>query len=484
MNWAHSLKRASLCGLIAVLLTSLKSFAVLRILSPEEVGIWKSAMLLFLVAALVRLGVARGMSLQVPLLRGQERNDEVERVASASGFFLFQVGLVTAAMALVGAAAISGPRWKIAVASMAGVLLLAQVHQFLRELAIANQLQQLRSRELILGAVVDCVGGLLLAYWFGLAGLGVATMLAIAVPALYLWRNQKLPKAYGWDGKRVRELVRLGLPSSMLDASFNAARYADVLVLTPMLGAVAVGHYSISLLVNDLALFVTRVSVFEIISPNLMKEYGRTGLASDAAAVYEEPAQFFSYVLPPVLGVASFWLPSVVALLLPAYQPGAAAGQITVWGCYFLALNASVSAFLVASGKIQTALRLFLLSVPLAAGLHGGVITLGLGLEGVATVSAGVLGLITFSQLWMCRRAAGSKVRPTCEFLMSLAFPLLAAIALWATIRDAVASPASQSVILLFMYLPVVVVYEARFGLIRRILWRKKERVGRVLHAG
>ena len=38
------------------------------------------------------------------------------------------------------------------------------------------------------------------------------------------------------------------------------------------------------------------------------------GAASDAAAVYEEPAQFFSYVLPPVLGVASFWLPSVVAL--------------------------------------------------------------------------------------------------------------------------------------------------------------------------
>ncbi len=482
MSWAHSLKRAGICGLIAVTLTSVKSFAVLRILNPEDVGIWKTAMLLYLAAAFVRVGVARGMSLQVPWLRGQRRDDEVERVASASGFFLLQVGLVSAALALLAAATISGTRWKIALSSMAAVLLLAQAHQFVRDLAIANQLHQLRSREIILAAVVDCVGGLALAYWFGLAGLGLATMLAIAVPTLYLWRNQQLPKTYRWDGPRVRELVRLGLPSSMLDASFNASRYADVLVLTPMLGAVAVGFYSVSLLVNDLALFVTRVSVFEIISPHLMKEYGRTGDTAEAAAVYEEPARLFAYLLPPVLGVASFWLPSVVALLLPAYAAGAGAGQITVWGCYFLTLNASVSAFLVASGKIQTALRLFLLSIPVSAGLHAVAIGAGLGLEGVAAVSASMLGIMTFSQLWICQRAAGASARATVGFMASLAFPLVAAITLWTAIRSGVVGPMSQSTALLLLYLPVMGIYEFRFGLIRRIV-RQPARAEGIVHA-
>ena len=481
MSWVHPLKRAGICGLIAVTLTTVKSFALLRILNPEDVGIWKTAMLLYLAAAFVRVGVARGMSLHVPWLRGQRRDDEVERVASASGFFLLHVGLVSAALALL-AAAVSGTRWKIALGSMAAVLFLAQAHQFVRDLAIANQLHQLRSREIILAAAVDCVGGLALAYWFGLAGLGMATMLAIAVPTLYLWRNQKLPKAYRWDGPRVRELVRLGLPSSMLDASFNASRYADVLVLTPMLGAVAVGFYSVSLLVNDLALFLTRVSVFEIISPHLMKEYGRTGDTAEAAAVYEEPARLFAYLLPPVLGVASFWLPSVVALLLPAYAAGAGAGQITVWGCYFLTLNASVSAFLVASGKIQTALRLFLLSIPVSAGLHAAAIGAGLGLEGVAAVSAAMLGLMTFSQLWICQRAAGAGARAAAGFMVSLAFPFVAAITLWAAIRSGMSGPMSQSMALLLLYLPVMGAYEFRFGLIRRI-FRWPKRAGGIVNA-
>ena len=439
-------------------------------------------MLLYLAAAFVRVGVARGMSLQVPMLRGQKRDAEVERVASASGFFLFHVGLVSAGLALVGAAAVSGTRWKIVLASMAGVLFLAQVHQFVRDLAIANQMHQLRAREIILAAVVDCVGGLILARWFGLAGLGLATMLAIAIPAAYLWRNQRMPGSFQWDGQRVRELVRVGLPSSMLDASFNASRYADVLVMTPLLGTVAVGHYSISLLVNDLALFITRVSVFEIISPHLMKEFGRTGEASEAAAIYEGPAHLFSYVLPPLLGVASLLLPVIVDWILPAYRAGSSAGQITVWGCYFLVLNASVSAFLVASGQIHAALRLFLISIPLSAGMHALAIGLGLGLEGVAAVSFGMLGVVTFSQLWMCRRSAGATAREAIGFVSSLAFPLTAAIILWATVRSCILAPSSQIAALTLLYLPIFGVYEFRFGLIRCML-QGSGKTGGTLHA-
>ncbi len=466
---------ASSAGAAAVL-SALRSFLILGIVGPTVIGVWKSAMVLYTVGELGRLGVSRGMAALVPVLRGQRNVRESAKLTVAAGSSALLFGAVIGAAIFAASFLVASEDYRIALRFVGVIVFCAQPHQFLRDLAAARRLFPLRAKENLLSTAVDFVALIVLGSLFGLPGLGVAVLIGIAVPVVYLWRGQRLRFQFRLPLASIRRLIRTGLPLSGCFASFELIRRLDLIVIALLLGPTWVGYYGVSLLLLDFATYIARYGISPVVSPSLLHRFGRDGRLADVAVFYETPARLSCYALPPLLGVGVLLIPGFVETLLPQYVPGIAAARISVWGVFFVTVRASMEPFLIAAQLIPDLLKMFALLIPLGALAHVTFLKLGYGLPAVALVTVGILGLVAAGEVYLARKSCGHSTSETVKYLGSLCFPLAVAVGLtfWVdslALGDGIIGSFQtpvKAVLLLALYTPMLFFYEARFALLRR----------------
>ncbi|MCX6623629.1 MAG: oligosaccharide flippase family protein [Acidobacteria bacterium] len=477
MKTFRDAKYVTSSAIVAVALTAIRSLLVLRIVGPAVIGAWKAAMLLYTTGEFLRLGVSRGIALQVPVLDGQGEQKQSDRLAAAAGSFVLLVGVVAGIGFFLASFFITDRELRLAFQLVSVVMMLGQPHQFLRDLVSARHSFQLRAKELLLAASIDFGAGLTLAWLFGLPGIGIATMLAVGVPAVYLWRKQGFHFHLHIDRPSLKRLVNVGFPFSLAETAFDFARFLDVLVMTPLLGPVVVGYYAVSLLILDFSTFVTKLGISQVVAPHLLRAYGKAGSAREVEVFYEMPVRLFSYVLPPLIAVGSLMIGEFVRLVLPQYTPGIPAAQITMWGIFFMAVHSTIGSFFLAAKKLREVLRLFAVLLPAGAVAHIIVIKAGYGLTGVAWTSLAVLAVASSAEIWIARRSCGHSPAEITGFLASLYFPIGAAMLITSLVQDygftaggsEVLTSIVKASLITGLYVPLFLVYENRFSLLRTV---------------
>ncbi len=263
--------------------------------------------------------------------------------------------------------------------------------------------------------------------------------------------------------------------------TFEILRRLDVILMALVLGPVAVGYYGTSLLIMEFSIVLARKGVNQVVSPHLLREFGRTGSILDAAVFYELPLRLFCYLLPPVLGVGSLLIGDFVHLCLPQYVPGIPAAQLTIWTMFFVALHASINAFFVASDMILVIWRIFALLIPFGAAAQFAVMKSGFGLTGAAACSLATLAVVAAAEIYVARKRCAHGLREIGSFLAILYFPLVFAILL-AQLMDssmlasffAIEGPAPlaaglKSLVFLILYMPVLWLYENKYSILRSV---------------
>lgn len=454
---------------ISVAMAVLRSVLVLRILGPTTMGIWKTVMVIYMTGEFLRLGISKGLSMRLPVFAGRGREDEIDRDVRAAGIYVVLAGIAFAVILLVASCFAKNDQYAIALRLMALVMLLAQPHQFLRELAGARQRFHLKGRELMIATVVDLVCAVVLSYWFGLVGIGLATVIGIAVPVLYLWRSQPEAFRLGFEFSRVKSLMAAGIPISLADSMFGLLRYLDLLILTPVLGPTMAGYYAVSMMINEFSVFVANFGVSQVISSHLLKEYGRLGCVKSVVVFYEVPIRLVSYVLPPLLALGTLLVGPAVKLILPQYSAGIEAAQITVWGVFFLSIHSAVTPFFRAAERLGLILKLLGAALVLTAAGQWLVLSNGGGLCGAAWMSLFALGVLVNAEMFVAREAAGDPLLKILGFLGSVNLPLGLMIALMKLMELGDVSLLLQGVIVLAAYAPVLGIYESRFSMLRMV---------------
>jgi O-antigen/teichoic acid export membrane protein len=456
---------------------SIRSVIVMQILGPTLMGAWKSALLLDSIGDWARLGVSRGASLQVPILDAQNNKQEADRTASAAGTFNLLLAMVLFVGIFCASFFVRNADVRLAMRLIAIVTAVCQPYYALRDLASARHLFDVRSRETLLRAVVDLGAAIALTKLFRLAGFGIASVLPTLAGALYLQHHVRLRFGLRPDTARVKNLVACGFPYSLTEAAFELVRRLDVLVMALVLGPTFVGLYGIAFLIMDFAAVLAQKGMAEVLSPHLLREFGRTGSFSNVVMFYERPARLFCYVLPPVLGVGALLLPECVRLALPKYLPGVPAAEITLWAVFFVAVHGSMSSFFVAAGKVPVVLRLYAVLACAGAAAQFLVMRGGLGLTGVAFTTLVTLALVSSGEMIIARRVCGHSFAEIIPFLGSLYFPLAAVSVLRifvGSLRLGTLVPTplelpSKIILLLLFYAPVLLAYENRFAMLRTI---------------
>lgn len=469
MRMLRDARLMSVSAAISVAMVVLRSILVLQILGPTTMGIWKTVMVIYMTGEFLRLGISKGMSMRLPAFAGQGRDEEIDRDIRTAGAYIVLTGIAFAVILFAASSFATNADYKLALRLMAVVMLFAQPHQYLRELATARQRFDLRARELILAGSIDLVGALVLSYYFGLVGIGLATVIGIVLPVIYLWRNQPDAFRSGFEWARVRALIGAGIPVSLSDSMFGLLRYLDLLMLTPLLGPTMAGYYAVSMMINEFSIFVANFGVSQVVSSHMLREYGRVGCVKSVVVFYETPIRLFSYLLPPLLAWGTLLVGPVVRLILPQYTAGIEAASITVWGVLFLSMHSAVTPFFRASQRFGIVLKLLAMTLLVAAVGQWLVLSNGGGLRGAAWVSLASLGFLVNAELFVAREAAGEKASESLAFVGSLNLPLLLMIGLMQLLERGGVGIFTQAGMVLAVYAPVLAIYESRFSMLRMV---------------
>lgn len=401
-----NIRKVASLGVLATGLTTLRAVLVLPLLGPEQLGIWKTVMLLMPAIGLLRLAISTGMVLRVPFYLGAGDNRQAARLTTAAGLAQVGNGLVFALGTACAALWVSDPRRRVALLAMAAVLLLSQLHNYLRDVIIAHRDFDVRSRGLLLAALCDCVFSLALASRFGLAGLGIGTAIGFAVPAWYLWRNLPQLARPRWDPPAWRELWITGWSSAAADTGAVLLRYVDVAMLAALAPPQLVGLYALSQMILDLSVHLTRISLGEVVAPELTHLSSRAPLREVAGAL-RRPLRLVSLALPPCLLLGALLLPYAVGAFLPAYSQGVNAATIMLLSTFFVALQAIVQPYLALAGRTISLARLTLLLLPVLTLAQFTAWKAGLGLAGVAALSVLSSAALSVASLFWAGRAEG-----------------------------------------------------------------------------
>jgi len=458
-------------------LTAMRSVLTLSIVGPAVIGVWKACMALYPLGEISRLGVSKGMSILTPVLSGQGQDSDSERAAQTAGDFSIIAGAASGFGAFAWSFFVDDAEYRMALRFMAIVLLLAQPHQFLRDFAVATRRFPIRAKENVFTAFAEFFFFIGLASWFGLAGLGMAACLSIALPGLYLLWQLKFKFRLHPPTKSVLPLMKNGLPLSGAETLYELTRRMDLIFLTILMGPTWVGFYGISLLVMDFAVFLARYGVSQVVSPNLLHEFGREGSLEKVATYYEIPARLCCYVLPPLLSVGALTLPMFVQVALPQYVPGIEAAQIAIWGLIFVTIHASLISFLVAAGKLFQEIKMLGAVLPASAMLQLGSFRLGLGLEGAAAAALLTLAIVAAAEITLARRCEDYSTAQIAGFVATLYLPTVVCLAstflvqAWDVSRivPVLFTLPFKALIVVVGYSPIFLAYEFRFSLLRSI---------------
>lgn len=463
------------------LLASVRSVIVLRLLGPELIGAWKTALLVDSAGEIARSGVLRGMAIRVPILDGEGNTKEGDRNAAAAGGFLFWLGLALGSAIFAGSLLVHDANVRLSLRFLAYAVAISEPYYFLREFAIARHHFLMRSREELMRSMIDFTGAVVLCRFLGLAGLGLSTCTALTVATIYYLRRQQIPFRFRVDREKLSGLMKAGVPFSMTEAGYALLRRVDVWVIALLVGPTAVGYYGLSILIMDFAVVLSQKGVAQVLSPHMLKEFGRTKSHVDITKFYEAPARLFCYVLPPLFGAGTFLIGLFARVLLPQFNAGVPAAEVTLWAVLFVSLHFSVNSYFAAANLIPKVIKLMVGTIALAFVAQTVVLKLGFGIEGAAWCTLATSALWAAAELYVARTTSGESSGATLLFIASLYLPLVVCIALrsvaqavpvetWLPVaHGSLVEPLVRMALFLLFYLPVLVGYEMRFAMLRTL---------------
>jgi O-antigen/teichoic acid export membrane protein len=415
------------------------------------------------------------MSICVPVLAGQGNQKEADRTSAAAAAFLFWLGLFFFVGIFVASFFVPDPNIRISLRFLAFAVGLSEVYFYLREVPATRRQFVMRSKEELIRSVIDCAAAIALCKFLGLYGLGIATCGSLVATAVFLWRSQKVPFQLRIDRSRLSGLMRQGIPFAITEASYELLRRTDVLAIALFAGPIAVGYYGVSILIMDFAMVLSKKGVSQLVSPHLLKEFGRTGSLADVTIFYEIPVRLFCYVLPPLLGAGTFLIDGFVRALLPQYIAGIGAAQLTLWSIFFVALHFSINSFFAAANMIPKIIRLSAVAIAISAAGQFAVMRAGFGIEGAAWCALATSASWACVELVVARMACGNSAGETAGFVASIYLPFAVCVALRALVGAVplITAPPTEPVLraglLLLFYVPVFIGYEMKFSMLRTV---------------
>jgi O-antigen/teichoic acid export membrane protein len=313
------------------------SLVAARALAPADFTAWALVVAALAYAPSLLLGVANGMTREIPVLNARGMLDAAGRAVAAGWGATTVVVVLIMAAAVLAAATLAPPGARLS-AVLVGVLAagttVIATQQFILRASLrfdAASVQQLIFGAVVTLAAVPLALGVSATFETAAALYAVALIVAVALGVLVA-----PPSRVGWDAAELRRLAAIGFPIMLAGLVFSVFITVDRWMAATLLGAEAAAPYALASLTAAGILLVPTV-VSQQTYPRMAIAHGSGASTEELRAIAHSQGIFaLALVAPVAASVALFaWLG--VPLVVPAYAHAAPAVLVLAVG--FVALS-------------------------------------------------------------------------------------------------------------------------------------------------
>jgi O-antigen/teichoic acid export membrane protein len=423
-------------NVVTRVLGAARGIAVAKLLAPEDYGLLATLTIAAFYLQTLELGVGWGTIREIPLLQGQGKTDQVlvlERSVLRWELAVSLVAGVAVALFIVWTMPIvREPRlavWLIVPVYVVGELLRNTLQTYLQ---CKGELRRLRL-SMIVQAILDLTLGVILTWWWGLAGAATALALtSFSVAGYLMWDRQQVRHdfmgAIPWGN--LRALMSVGFPLMVQNLMWTNMTTIDKVVILSFLDRERLAYYAIAQTIAVSTLLIPG-AVTRVNGPLMIRRFAASGDPAAIHGMVYRTVMAMAYGLPVI--VASTWLagPTFFQLVLPAYKPAVPLLDLVSVGMYAIGVTFAVSTLYTTLGKQLLATLLLVGSIGSTAVASVALIRLGFGVAGVAggfTLSS-CLYLATF--LWIGFRMLRRRGRALVGDLASTLLPVALCTVFW-----------------------------------------------------
>jgi len=389
-------------AIIVKILGAISAFLIAKYLEPANYGVWISLLLIYAYSGLFTFGVLESLMKLYPFYYGSKDRINANAVEENS-FVVILLGSITLTLSgLIFTYFISDNTLKLYVTMMTVTSSIGLIssynyyrmaaHQFFQAVSI---LESMRAMGMILIVVP-------FTYMWSLNGAvrgAIINESLLCMMSLY-WNNKKWGKVRIHSNiTNVIKLIKIGMPITLFWWTFILQGSIDRILSIRFLGPSETGIYGLGVSIQSLIIMLP-AAIGRVISPKINEKAGAGSSSDELMKLVILPARVISVFVPQMIGVIYLSIPIIYCSLLPKYASGMLAGQILVFGAYFIAMIRIGTNYLVAVDKQNKLYKYILLCLICNITLNMLLINYGFGITGLALGSSLSAFLLT-TTIWL-----------------------------------------------------------------------------------
>lgn len=422
---SHSIKYFS-ATIIAQGIGIFKSVLLPILFVPAQMGIWNLMGVIIGYGANAQLGILDGMNKLIPLLRGQDKFQDIENVKNSVFWFILFLGALAVA-GLVISAFFVPVDYRLYLCMVAVIVFLQLIFFYQFSLLRANSLFGILSKGIVVFSICSALFILSFAFLFrdrvlgALFGLVVANIIVIGY--WFLRMKYRFPLQINFSFLRKSFVIGISLIFvGLLQSVFISV---DRWMITANLGITVLGYYALGIMVNNMISLIPG-SVASTLYPKMLERFAVRKNPTDSANMLLGTLRFSGIVMLIVICAVNFCLPLLIKFLLPKYLPSVLVIKILVLGSFFYSLSTIAGIYLISIDRQRLLMAIQATLIVALILFYSIVLRLNYGIAAVAVVTA--VGYSVFGLSYICSGVylvKGKNYRETFRFMAGLIVPFV-----------------------------------------------------------
>lgn len=414
----------------ALFLGICRGFLVPKLLDPSGYGIWKGISIISDYSRLPQLGTTSALFREIPLLKSQNRSDELKDVVDTCYTVNTLNAAIVSVLVLLGSFFVSTQQESNALRLYSILILLSENFMFMKIYFSGHKEFVFLSKINATDAVVSLILVVGLSWFFGLNGLIIGIILEMLIILAMFYRELAVKPVFRIHFDVWPTLIRTGFPIMMTGILLQLLLSVDKIMVLTYFGAKHMGFYALGFTIMGMIYQAFSV-VDSVISPHLIEKYGKTESIDSIEKYVSKPLIAAAFISPLLLFPLLFFSKLVYFKFLSDYLPGYESFRIMLMTGYFVILSNTLNSFFIAIKKQKQVVFIQLLAILLIVISNYMAIKLIHSLDSVAMSTAIVTALYAVTTIIYAKSHYFKDILSHMGFVGLILFPIAYSMVLY-----------------------------------------------------
>lgn len=334
--------------MFANVLRILGGIIIVKLLMPDQLGMFNGYALILGYLPILQVGVANGLNRELPYYLGKGERQVAYNFAAVAQFWeILLAGICCSVLFSLSLFYIFQHNYINGISCLAYTFAVGHLFYGTYYLQILYRTNQDFNKLSLITLIVSVVSflSILFVWCWGYYGLCARLVVLSSVEFILLWKWKPIKVKAVFNKKMFLEIIRIGIPIYVVGIIFSLwATFQNTLVLK-IGGVEQYGFFALAIMVQS-SLEVLTNAVSQVLYPKMAYEYGKGKKISDILSTMRKPILVIMCFILPSLVLIWFILPYIVDFLMPQYNQGVSAAQwtlplvlLSVMGIYNLVFN-------------------------------------------------------------------------------------------------------------------------------------------------